>query len=246
MRVLIWNVRGFNCPLKQKEVVNRINTSNVDIVCLLETRIKQHKVQRVVDKQFSGWKLFHNYSEAPNGRIWFLLKSYVKAILFSVSDQSITCCIDDNGRQLYVTTVYGKNTGVERNLMWNHLNQIGSKIAVPWFLAGDYNVVASVEESSNPRQEFTRDMADFIRCIEDLGLHDHAYTGPQLTWTNRQDEGFVAKKLDRVLVNGAWNTQYPHSFVEFLPPGISDHSSIIVQLHQVICSPLRPFRFFNF
>ena len=54
MKVLVWNVRGLNQPCKQKEVASRVNRLNVDMVCLLETRVKEQKMQNIVDKWFLG------------------------------------------------------------------------------------------------------------------------------------------------------------------------------------------------
>ena len=69
MKVIVWNVRGLNHPCKQKEVVSRVSRLDVDMVCLLETRVKEHKIQSIVDKWFAGWKLLHNYSYALNERL---------------------------------------------------------------------------------------------------------------------------------------------------------------------------------
>ena len=91
MRIIVWNVRGFNYHLKQKNVVGRICKLNVDLVCLLETRIKEHKMQVNNNRLFLGWHLFHNYSTAYNGRIWMLWKGNMKVKLVDDTNQSITC-----------------------------------------------------------------------------------------------------------------------------------------------------------
>ncbi|KAK8290216.1 hypothetical protein V6Z12_D07G246000, partial [Gossypium hirsutum] len=38
-------------------------------------------------------------------------------------------------------------------------------------------------------------------CLEELELDDHMSSGPLFTWTNNQQPSFLARKLDRVLVN---------------------------------------------
>ncbi|XVF39908.1 hypothetical protein PTKIN_Ptkin01aG0070700 [Pterospermum kingtungense] len=53
-------------------------------------------------------------------------------------------------------------------------------------LAGDFNVIAGIEESSSVNQVFTLYMKEFVDCKKDLGLHDHTYNGPVFTWTNRK------------------------------------------------------------
>ena len=86
MNMLIWNVRGFNHPIKQKEVVGRIRRLNVNFACLLETRVKQNKMQKIFNRQFPGWKLFHNYAEAINGRIWMIWNGNMQVDLVAVTD----------------------------------------------------------------------------------------------------------------------------------------------------------------
>ena len=46
MKIIVWNVRGFNHPLKQKDVVGRIRKLNTDLVCLLKTKVKENKNAR--------------------------------------------------------------------------------------------------------------------------------------------------------------------------------------------------------
>ena len=43
MKCLVWNVRGFNHPLKQKEVVARIKKLNINFACILVTRLNNIK-----------------------------------------------------------------------------------------------------------------------------------------------------------------------------------------------------------
>ena len=71
MNCLVWNFRGFNHPLKQKEVVDRIKKLKINFVCLLETWVKQNNMHNIVKRMFPCWNIIHNYSEAYNGRIWY-------------------------------------------------------------------------------------------------------------------------------------------------------------------------------
>ena len=63
----------------------------MNIVCLLETRVKEHKMQTTVQNQFSGWNFIQNYAEAPNGRIWMLWNGDINVSILAVTDQCITC-----------------------------------------------------------------------------------------------------------------------------------------------------------
>ena len=203
MKILVWNVRGLNHPLKQKEVVGRIRRLNANLVCLLETRIKQNKMQNIFNRQFSGWKLLHNYTEAYNGRIWFLWKDTLQVNLIASTSQSITCSIMKDAQQFYFSAVYGSNDGVERRRLWSHLYSLNTIMsAEPWLIAGDFNVILHPSESSNEHQGFTSDMRDFMESKVKISVFDHAFSSPLFTWSNRQLDGFLARKLDSVLING--------------------------------------------
>lgn len=54
------------------------------------------------------------------------------------------------------------------------------------------------------------------------------------------------RKLDRVLVNGGWMTDFPHSFAEFHPFGVSDHTPIVVHVGVGSSVGKKSFKFFNY
>ncbi|XVE56052.1 hypothetical protein DITRI_Ditri03aG0206000 [Diplodiscus trichospermus] len=249
MKIIVWNVRGLNNPLKQKEIIGRIKKIKAGLVCLLETRVKQHKMQEIVDRHFPGWGIIHDYSLAPNGRIWMLWNGNLQVDLADITDPSITCRIQIDSQPVLFSSIYGSNHGMERRRLWDHLLSLHSTIDVgAWVLAGDFNIIAHPSESSdfNGSQVITSDMREFIDCQSRISVSDHAYIGSFFTWTNNQHESFLARKLDRVLINDDWYLRFPHSRVEFLPPEISDHCLALIQLQQVSESPPKPFKFFNF
>ena len=247
MKIYVWNVRGLNHPLKQKEVVSRIYKMKVEVVCLLETRVKEHKMQGIVDKWFPGWSYLQNYSHAKNARIWMLWRDGVQVSNIAINDQSITNCIQYNSHTFYFCAIYGCNESMDRKRLWEHLSYLHSIILdSPWLLVGDYNVTMDPSESSNSNGVQTCDMKDFMEISRQISIFDHSFTGPLYTWSNKQQVGFLARKLDRALINGGWLVKFPHFIVEFLPPEVSDHCPVIVSLQQEIANPPKPFKFFNY
>ena len=116
----------------------------------------------------------------------------------------------------------------------------------PWLVAGDFNAIAHATESSNYVNTQRANIKEFKECLNALGIFDHFFKGPIFTWSNRQDDTFIAKKLDRVLVSDSWHLHFAHSKVEFLPPEISDHCPMLVQLEKRYDSSPKPFKFFNY
>ena len=89
-------------------------------------------------------------------------------------------------------------------------------------------------------------MEDLNHCCSEAHLEDLKATGFHLTWDNKGSaEQFKSRKLDRVLVNPAWHSSFPLSEAQFLPPGSSDHSPMIVTAGINIYKHKISFKFFN-
>lgn len=74
----------------------------------------------------------------------------------------------------------------------------------------------------------------------DLGSH-----GPHYTWSNKQKDGLISKKIDRTLFNDHWLTTFPQSYAVFESGGCSDHLRCRIHLHSELSRPKRPFKFVN-
>ncbi|XP_039050057.1 uncharacterized protein LOC120191134 [Hibiscus syriacus] len=90
-------------------------------------------------------------------------------------------------------------------------------------------------------------MIEFQKVIQDLFLQDHPYFVPTFTWSNKQKDTYLARKLDRVLINSPWVTTFKKSFIEFAAHGPSDHCMGLAWISKdtQINKP-KPFKFFNF
>ena len=117
-----------------------------------------------------------------------------------------------------------------------------------WMLARDFNIILHPSEGSNynGNPSMTLNSREFVDCVQELTVFDHAYNGPFSTWSNRQGNSFLAKKLDNVMINDIWLLNFSHSIVDFLALDVFDHSSAYIQLDTVPFSPPKPFKFFNF
>ncbi|XP_043697153.1 uncharacterized protein LOC122647926, partial [Telopea speciosissima] len=67
-----------------------------------------------------------------------------------------------------------------------------------------------------------------------------------MTWNNRQSgDARICCKLDRVLVNLAWVDFFRSSEATFYPPGLSDHSLVVLAVLEEANFGPKPFRFFE-
>ena len=71
----------------------------MDLVCLLETRVKVDKTQEIRNQRLHGWEFLHNCAYAYNGRTWMLWKDFVHVQLIEATDQSITSYEEFNSKK---------------------------------------------------------------------------------------------------------------------------------------------------
>lgn len=102
---------------------------------------------------------------------------------------------------------------------------------VPWLLMRDLNVILRVEERSDFQDGdvLSSDENSFVSGIQELEVMNCASFGPTFTWSNKQVENFLAKKLDRVLVNEMFINRYLAAIFEVLEPKFSDHCAYRVE-----------------
>ncbi|XP_074313900.1 uncharacterized protein LOC141649100 [Silene latifolia] len=234
MKVASWNIRGFNCPLKHSEVRDYLGVNKIDILALLETRVKEHNASKIIRKKFRNWNVVCNYSHHYNGRIWvFFNPSTITMLSKTVADQLIHFKVHhhESCSTFHLSTVYGCNDPLDRHRLWSSFAAVAT--SEPWLVLGDFNVVRSPSEKLSNTPPVLQDMLDFNDCLASCHLDDLTCTGVDMTWTNKQDSVTrVWSKLDRVLANPGFITSYPNAFGHFQEPGLSDHSPILVQISQ--------------
>jgi len=215
-----------------------IRRHHIDVLCVVETRIKEVNAERIRDVIIPGWELVHNYSTHWLGRIWLCWDpGLISAKVVSIHEQVVTCCFEDSNCNVawFLSVVYGATKGIPRREMMNELVAVKSLVGnFPWLLTGDFNVIRYQHEKWKPNILNNYEI-EFCDCIARLEVEDLAYSGCFHTWNNKQDgDHFVSKKLDRVLSNFCWLQKFPHTVVEFLEGGISDHSPALISVEQYV------------
>ena len=61
LKIGSWNIRGLNSPHKQKEVSKLIFDQQLDIVCLVETKVRRKNLCNVKNNYFLHWDLIDNF-----------------------------------------------------------------------------------------------------------------------------------------------------------------------------------------
>ncbi|XP_010474339.1 PREDICTED: uncharacterized protein LOC104753844 [Camelina sativa] len=159
------------------------------------------------------------------GRIWVIWKDTVRMTPFYKSEQVITCSVKlpDREEEFFASFVYASNSVEDRKKLWKH---------------------SRTEDSSM----VTSGMRDFQEVVNYCSFADMGSHIPLYTWCNKRANDLILKKLDRVMVNEAWNRCYPQSYSVFEAGGCSDHLHCRIHLSAAVNTRVRgcqPFKFVN-
>lgn len=250
MSGFFWNIRGFNKVSKHSVVKDWIKKFSLQFGCLLETRVKESRVDRVLTSVFADWSMTSNYEFNRLGRIWVIWSNKVKLTVVAKSGQMITCkiSVEPYEVEFYVGFIYASNFMEERRDLWREIQTISVSSILrgqPWILCGDYNEILELDEHSRIMPSIslgTREFREVVRlcCLSDMGYH-----GPLFTWCNKRKDGLICKKLDRVLMNDDWSHRFVQSYCVFESGGCSDHLRGRILLTSEIARPKCPFKFTN-
>ncbi|GJY73859.1 RNA-directed DNA polymerase, eukaryota, reverse transcriptase zinc-binding domain protein [Tanacetum coccineum] len=154
-----------------------IREERIQICAVLETHVKAHKLQKVCYKTFSGWKWASNSVHSPNGcRIVVAWNdSMVNVMVMHNSRQLMLCIIETIPCKvkIFCSFVYAANTAIERRNVWNDLCMAKNVIVNhSWLVMGDFNVTMDCNEHSFGGLAITRDMQEFIDCVNTIEVED--------------------------------------------------------------------------
>ena len=223
VKLFFWNVRGLNHPDKHRPFVDWLNSHKPLFGALLETHIKELNLSHLMSNLCRGWSVSTNHSSDDDGRIILIWRDPVKVVTLAQSRQMMTCEITiPNSLPIVYTAIYASNLGEERTDLWVELMNLHTSLMLdtkPWMIGGDFNqILFSCEHSLNIDNHSPSQMYGFRDCLLQLGAFDLRFQGPLFTWSNKQPDQPIAKKLDSQLVNNHVISAFPHVTVSFLPP----------------------------
>ncbi|CAE6012165.1 unnamed protein product [Arabidopsis arenosa] len=238
---------------RQRFVRSWVASNNLLVGCLLETHVAEENAGSVLASTIPGWRMDSNYCCSDLGRIWIVWDPSVSVLVFKKSDQFIICSIKlpNLNQSFAVAFVYGRNTEIERRLLWEDISLLASSTPLsetPWILVGDFNQVAATNEHfSIIQSSFSmRGIEDFQSCLRDNNLSDLPSRGVFFTWSNHQQDNPIIRKLDRALANSEWFSVFPSALAVFDPPGDSDHSPCIISIDNLPGRAKKSFKYFSF
>ncbi|KAK9681949.1 hypothetical protein RND81_10G039200 [Saponaria officinalis] len=231
MKLAFWNIRGVNRPSKQQELRHFLLKHKVNMMGLVETRVKTQNAGIIGAKLFGhNWGLVNNYQYNPNGRIWLAWnKASINFEVLYLSAQLVTGVVNTGFCTFWFTVVYGFNTRMGRQELWAELASLSAACSMPWLLMGDFIIVLHDGEKKSTAMSDHGSMRDFGDCSKTFSSWTCPTRGMHYTWSNKQfKEARTWCKLDRVMGNCVWFHASWDVQVEFLEPGVSDHSPGLV------------------
>ncbi|XP_022015004.1 uncharacterized protein LOC110914522 [Helianthus annuus] len=247
-----WNIRGLNRPLKQTEVRQAVKDYNLSLCAILESHVDVSRLSHVCRSVFRSWDWTSNGAHCSKGtRIIIGWNPAVfDVMVLSQTDQVIHLQLffKKDNKIAFCSVIYAANYYVTRRELWHHLSM--HKIFVgnnPWFLMGDFNSALNLEDKSVGASSVSLSMKEFQACVDDIEMFDINRSGLHFTWSQKPNKGIgLLKKIDRVLGNTHFITNFPNVVALFQPYRISDHCPCVLKLPDAGILKPRSFKFANF
>ncbi|KAL8462900.1 hypothetical protein ACS0TY_033781 [Phlomoides rotata] len=139
--------------------------------------------------------------------------------------------------------VHARSTHTPRRDLWTDITAHAIRSLC---VMGDFNMVIGAHERSRGARNPARPTQEFMAFMDEAQLHDMDTSGPQFTWvTRRTNHGYMAARLDRVLVNDGFLDIWHSATATVLPRISSDHHPILLTLQETAAHSIRPFHFQN-
>jgi hypothetical protein len=142
---------------------------------------------------------------------------------------SDTIRLQAEGEQVWwFSGIYGPHQEADKAAFLNELREVRSLCRGPWMLAGDFNMIYSVEDKNNDNVNRAM-MGRFRPLVNDLELKEIPLIGRRYTWSNERESPTLVK-LDRVLCTGDWEDICPECLLHSHASEISDHCPLLLGL----------------
>ncbi|KAI8551299.1 hypothetical protein RHMOL_Rhmol06G0175000 [Rhododendron molle] len=175
LKIASWNIRGLNNPLKQKEVYSFISSQKLQLMGILETKVRATNLCTTFGKCFPAhWSYSHNLGSSSVARIVVAWDPQCLVVdVLQTSDQMVCAKVQivASSKILYLSIVYASNSFVERRRLWAEMRVFNSVCGnSPWIMVGDYNIVRARSERLEGFD--SNAVGDFNNCLDDLEMED--------------------------------------------------------------------------
>ncbi|XP_035832931.1 uncharacterized protein LOC118481782 [Helianthus annuus] len=235
-----------------KEVRQAVNDFNLSLCVILESHVDVGKLGKVCKSVFRSWDWTSNGGCCDKGtRIiigWNPNIFDVMVLAQCPQVMHIQLVFKLDNKTVFCSFVYAANYYVSRKELWHSLSMhkalVGNK---PWCILGDFNTALNIEDSSMGTSSVSTGMRDFQDCVDDIEVVDINRMGIHFTWSQKPKNGIgLLKKIDRVMGNTPFVTDFQNAVAIFKPYRLSDHCPCILSFPEATKVKPRSFKFANF
>ncbi|KAJ8432350.1 hypothetical protein Cgig2_021120 [Carnegiea gigantea] len=120
----------------------------------------------------------------------------------------------------------------DRLPLWDTLHQISLSVQSAWCILGDFNTILYEDDRIGGNEVTDHDTQELSAFMETCEMQEMTGSGPVYTWTNKT----IWSKIDSVFINCLWHEEFDFTMVKAIPPGLLDHSPLLLHFH----APPRP------
>ncbi|KAL8515928.1 hypothetical protein ACS0TY_014579 [Phlomoides rotata] len=240
MKILSYNIRGLGSRAKSRDIRELIRSHGVDFCCIQET--KKENIDEFLGKSVWGDGRFGWAFREAEGRSGGILSIWNSDLFVAVScwhmkgaaivnglwrSERINCCI---------VNIYAPCPLNERIELWDRLQIIISQNQSSCLcIAGNFNSIRRESERNGRRSSSCkRDITAFDEFIRNTGVVDLPLHRRLYTWY--KPDGSCRSRIDRILVNSLWMSQWPNVVQKGLRRSISDHFPILLEVMEFVIS----------
>ena len=218
-----------------------------DIVCIQESKLSNLDsfTSAAIFPSFLRSYHYQPSTGSSGGLITDWRNAKFKANLFDCSDSALTCSFHSTTDQtsFLITNIYAPHANSERQEVFDLLTALRTTRLEPWMCIGDFNIYRFPHEKNNDNLN-TRGMEEFNSWINGEGLFDIDIPNRKFSWSNKRRCPTLVK-LDRVLIDTAWNQTFANASAKALIATTSDHIPILAEFSNN-CSSSDFFRLENY
>lgn len=186
MNTILWNCRGMNQPNFCMAFKELVDYHKPVIVVLTETKIDHTRLPTYLPNlSFPNHDLVD--AQGSSGSILVLWIDDIQSEVLGLTFQEFH--LKDkvkNSFPFLLSTVYTMSVTYAKSILWKNLLYLRNLHNLPWFVAGDFNKISSIDEKSGGRPVSFNKCLTFTPNLEKCNLIDLGYKCPFFTWSNKR------------------------------------------------------------
>ncbi|XP_075077023.1 uncharacterized protein LOC142163784 [Nicotiana tabacum] len=227
----LWNCRGAQSVDFRRKFRSLLDYNRPYLVVLLETHYYSHQILKD-DFNFTG--MIEVATIGQSGEIVILWLSDVlnrEPVATTTQEIHYHVQVHPFPFKFLFSVVYASSNLANRLSFWKNLMCVYDNYTSPFILGGDFNEILHAEDKFGGLSINNSRANKLLDCINYCHLTDLGYKDSRYTWTNGRHNRFnILERIDHIMANYDWLTQYPDALVTHLLRTHSDDCPIKIEL----------------